>query len=115
LEIVSPPPPPPPPPMPGTAGAPKIPTYREQQQSQQQQQHGMAFNNNQGETNPMMEQQVSLDSRNKRYLSFYFRKTNIVTQNPTRNQQKYANLPSKLSSAMNKDKKPFTYTLGGVG
>lgn len=30
-------------------------------------------------------------------------------------QTQYANLPSKLSSAMNKDKKPFTYTLGGVG
>lgn len=112
-------PPPPPPPLPGSEGSIRIPTYKEQREREQHQQELSA---NCDVMDSMREQQVNnLSESDTVVLIIMF--PNLVFRAPlqrTKNNgyefgQQYANLPSKLSSCMNKDKKPFTYTIGGAG
>lgn len=83
------PPPPAPPPMPGTVGAMPVPNWRDNYQPPQQY--------------PSANPSYPVPNRESA---------------PSRDQiakQQYAHLPDKLLNAMNKDKKPFTYTPSGVG
>ncbi|KAI1285814.1 Microsomal triglyceride transfer protein large subunit [Halotydeus destructor] len=49
------------------------------------------------------------------YRAPTYRQTQDANPQMSLQEQQYANLPSKLMTAMNKDKKPFSYTLGAVG